>query len=161
MKLLILAFILIATNLINLLCLADAFPTQPNLQVTPGTLCQNPDAIRYPEKINYCNRNVKSDLKKEIIKTYDSLFGYTIESMDRNEFKIDHFIPLCMGGGNDKENLWPQHVSVYTITDPLEPTLCGKMEQGLLRQADAVEMIKRGKLNLDQVPSLLEQINAL
>jgi hypothetical protein len=140
---------------------ADQFPMGPNPQMTPGALCTHPDSLRYPEQIKYCNRNVASDLKNEIIQTYDKQFGYNIEAMDRSKFKIDHFIPLCAGGANDIQNLWPQHESVYTITDPLEPAICDKMAAGKLKQADAVDIIKRGKLNLSEVPALLKQVLAM
>ncbi len=140
---------------------ADQFPLEPKSQTTPGELCAHAEAYRYPEHIKYCNRDVDSKLKHEIIQTYDRQFGYSIEKMDRNKFKIDHYIPLCAGGGNDVTNLWPQHESVYSITDPLEPAICGKMAEGKLKQADAIEIIKHGKNNLKDVPALLKQVLAM
>ncbi|MGZ3690979.1 MAG: hypothetical protein ACXVAX_05735 [Pseudobdellovibrio sp.] len=140
---------------------ADQFPTMPNPQMTPGALCDNPTEYRYSEHIPYCNRNVDSSLKKQIIADYDSQFGYSIEQMNRQDFKIDHFIPLSIGGANSKENLWPQHKSVYTVTDPLEQALSDKMVAGKITQAEAVRVIKEGKLNLDRVPELLDYVNGL
>lgn len=137
------------------------FPTMPNLDMTPGMLCVTPDAKRYPEQINYCNRNVDTVTKDDVIRRYDSNFGYKIESMPRGDFKIDHLIPLCAGGANDERNLWPQHKSVYTITDPVEPLICGKMATGRLKQAQAVQMVIYAKTHLDQVPQILNQLNAL
>lgn len=139
----------------------DKFPMGPDPQTTPGTLCQKPDSYRYPEQIAYCNRAVSSELKNEIIQTYDRQLGYTIEQMDRQKFKIDHFIPLCAGGGNDRENLWPQHESVYSITDPIEPLICAKMAAGKLKQADAVNFVKREKLDLSQAQAVFDEVNAL
>ena len=80
--------------------------------------------------------------------------------MDRMKFKIDHFIPLCMGGSNDKSNLWPQHESVYKITDPLEPAMCNKMAEGKLLQAEAIDLIKYAKQHLDEVPRILREIES-
>lgn len=137
------------------------FPIRPNEEITPGHLCERADTIRYPEGIKYCNRDVQSNLKKEIIQEYDARFSYQIEQMDRLEFKIDHFIPLCMGGSNDRENLWPQHKSIYDITDPLEPEMCAKMANGKLLQRDAVELIKKSKRDLSEVPSVLKYIRSL
>jgi len=137
------------------------FPTGPNAQTTPGDLCTKPTAYRYPEKIKYCDRNVDSSFKNEIIQMYDRQFGYTIENMQRSQFKIDHYIPLCAGGSNERENLWPQHISVYTITDPLEPLICGKMAAGRLSQAKAVEFIKAAKNNLSMVPDIIKTVNRL
>ena len=138
----------------------DSFPKGPDANLTPGALCTSPDSYRYPEHIPYCSRNVDTITKKDVFAEYDKL-GYRTQSMNRGDFKIDHYIPLCMGGANSESNLWPQHKSVYAITDPLEPALCGKMAEGKLKQADAVRLMKQGKANLDQVPAILAQVNAL
>jgi len=137
------------------------FPTQPDAQLTPGAVCTHPDSYRYPEHIAYCSRAVDSQTKKDIIAQYDRERGFQIESMNRGDFKIDHYIPLCAGGANDRDNLWPQHKSVYAITDPLEPAICNQMAAGKLTQARAIEIIKQGKAHLDQVPDLLKQVNSL
>ena len=134
------------------------FPKNPNLVETPGKLCSHPTALRYPEKIAYCERNVDTYTKNTVITKYDKLFGYSIRQMNRGDFKIDHLIPLCAGGANDEENLWPQHKSVYEITDQLEPILCEKMAAGRLKQADAIKLIMQAKMNLDQASVILKQI---
>ncbi|MCX6130207.1 MAG: hypothetical protein NTX25_14225, partial [Proteobacteria bacterium] len=92
----------------------DSYPLFPADVLTPGATCKNPSEYRYPEQIPYCDRSVSSSTKNKVIRTYDSQLQYTIASMSRNDFKIDHYIPLCMGGANDVANLWPQHKSVYT-----------------------------------------------
>ncbi len=138
-----------------------AFPQGPDAQLTPGDVCHSPTAYRYPEHVPYCARNVESQLKREIIATYDRERGFSVASMPRGQFKIDHYIPLCMGGSNEKENLWPQHESIYNITDPMEPALCNKMAAGRVSQAKAMEMIRLGKANLSQVSQILKQIEAL
>ena len=137
------------------------FPKMPHLDMTPGLLCTTPDAKRYPEQIDYCNRAVDTYTKDDIIRKYDATFGYSIESMNRNDFKIDHLIPLCAGGANDERNLWPQHKSVYAITDPVEPLICAKMQKGTLKQAQAVQLVIFAKTHLDQVPQVLAQLNSL
>jgi len=81
--------------------------------------------------------------------------------MNRMDFKIDHFIPLCAGGSNDPVNLWPQHKSVYQQTDPVEPLLCQRMLEGKLSQTDAVKLIMRAKLDLNQVPVVMKILNGL
>ena len=137
------------------------YPKGPDQAITPGAICNAPDSYRYPEKIAYCTRNVSSELKNEIIDQYDSSLGYHIRELNRAQFKIDHYIPLCMGGSNDRTNLWPQHESVYTITDPLEQLSCDKMAAGKLTQKDAIEHIRRAKNNLDQAPEIIREIEAL
>jgi len=82
--------------------------------------------------------------------------------MDRKDFKIDHFIPLCAGGSNDPSNLWPQHKSVYEITDPVEPLICAKMAAGKLDQAYAIKLITTAKTtNLDEVKNVINILNKL
>lgn len=137
------------------------FPIGPHLTVTPGETCQDPDRYRYPERIPYCNRDVDTSTKWEIIRDYDSRFGYEIESMNRSSFKIDHFIPLCMGGSNSRLNLWPQHRTIYRQTDPLEGPLCELMADGKLLQRTAIRMIYTAKTDLDTVPAIKAEVRRL
>lgn len=139
----------------------DKFPVGPNPQTTPGSLCADSPVHRYPENIVYCERNVSSSTKNALIKMYDNQLGFEIGSMSRGEFKIDHFIPLSIGGSNNSDNLWPQHKSVYTVTDPLEQLLFDKIQDGHIKQADAIRVIREGKLNLARVPELMDYVQGL
>lgn len=140
---------------------SGSFPMGPDLKLTPGSLCNRPTQVRYPERINYCERDVESRLKWEIIRVYNVQLGYDIKDSDRGQYKIDHFIPLCMGGSNNPNNLWPQHVSIYQQTDPLEPVLCDKMKFGRLRQRDAIEMIMTAKRDLSKIRAIMARAQAL
>lgn len=140
---------------------AQDFPKGPELSETPGKLCELKVKYRYPEKIAYCERDVSYETKEMIIKEYDQKFDYSIERLPRGEFKIDHLIPLCAGGSNDITNLWPQHKSVYAITDPLEPVICSKMAQGRLKQADAVSLIIEAKTHLDRTKKIIDYVSRL
>lgn len=137
----------------------DGFPISPDQRLTPGSLCHS-KTYRYPEKIPYCARNVSSGKKRQIIATYDQVLHYGVGNMPRSLFKIDHYIPLCMGGSNEESNLWPQHESVYRITDVLEPLLCDKMAQGQMSQREAVELIRRAKADLSEVAKIVDQLKA-
>jgi hypothetical protein len=137
----------------------NRFPQMPDLTETPGKICENSGTRRYPEKVSYCARNVETSLKVEIIKRYDSVLGYQIQTMNRADFKIDHLIPLCAGGANDEDNLWPQHKSVYEITDPLEPLICEKMANGSLSQAEAVKIIMYAKTHLEEVSGIIQKLS--
>ncbi len=137
------------------------FPVSPDNQLTPGVLCTRPDGYRYPEHIRYCNRNVDVELKEEVIDTYDKARGFRVGRMNREDFKIDHFIPLCMGGANHRDNLWPQHKTVYEVTDPVEPLACQKMAEGKLKQNQAIVLIKKAKLDLKSVPEVMKYLNSL
>lgn len=138
-----------------------AYPQNPHPSLTPGALCNSRSTLRYPERIPYCDRDVSGDRKDLVVERYDANFGYQIERMGRRNFKIDHYIPLCMGGSNDETNLWPQHPSIYAITDPLEQALCDKMALGLLKQVDAVRLIKEAKNNLSRASAILESVRSI
>lgn len=153
---------LIALLLVNIsVSEASRFPKNPDISQTPGMLCDTPAEHRYPENVAYCGRDVDTYLKNSIIEKYDTLFGFEIKSMKRSDFKIDHLIPLCAGGANTEENLWPQHKSVYAITDPMEPVLCEKMKQGRLKQKEAVQMILKAKLNLELAPTIFRELKSI
>lgn len=140
---------------------SQAFPSGPQLSITPGKLCDRPNEYRYPEKIAYCERDVSYETKEALINEYDQKFGYAITTLPRADFKIDHMVPLCAGGSNDVVNLWPQHKSVYAITDPLEPILCAKMAQGRLKQVDAVKLVIEAKTNLSKTKAIIQYVNSL
>lgn len=139
----------------------SAYPIKPDPSLTPGQLCQYATRLRYPERIKYCERDVNTETKWQVIRLYVSKFSYNINPRNRMDFKIDHYIPLCMGGSNDVSNLWPQHEKVYAQTDPMEPLLCEKMSMGKLKQAQAIELIKRGKNDLSQIKDILAYANRL
>lgn len=156
-----LASVLVFSALAPAQSFADEYPTEPNPSLTPGALCDHPNEKRYPEGIDYCKRNVDGSEKAKVMSMYDSRLGYKTRSLPREQFKIDHYIPLCAGGANKFENLWPQHKSVYEITDPLEQVICEKMAQGKLMQKAAIELIRTGKNNLKQVDSILSHVRSL
>lgn len=161
LQILIVALVLSAAIQSNATMGNDRFPTHPDAQMTPGKLCENGSTRRYPEGIAYCNRSVERGLKADIFRAYDEDLGFETRQMNRGDFKIDHYIPLCAGGSNSIDNLWPQHRTVYAITDPMEPLICEKMSEGVLKQAEAVQLIKKGKNNLQEVPEIIEYLEAL
>lgn len=139
----------------------DQYPVGPNPESTPGSLCVNSPTRRYAENIIYCERNVSTQTKNALFKIYDEKFGYQMRQMSRGDFKIDHFIPLSIGGSNSSDNLWPQHKSVYRVTDPLEQLLSDKIQQGHIKQAEAIRVIREAKLNLGRVPELIDYVERL
>lgn len=136
------------------------YPMKPDPRLTTGMLCDRPVEYRYPEHVAYCGRDVDTETKAEIFAAYRKI-GYPMSSTNRADYKIDHYIPLCMGGANEKVNLWPQHVSIYTITDSIEASLCDKMKQGKLSQAKAVTLMKGVKNDLSTAPALVKYLSAL
>ena len=160
-KALVLRSLFVISFLFQSFALASgSFPDGPELKETPGSLCLS-GSKRYPENITYCVRVVTSDLKKQIIRMYDQEFGYSIQKLPRDQFKIDHFIPLSIGGSNSMNNLWPQHRSVYEITDPIEQLLSEKISQAKIKQEEAIKLIKEVKLNLSKAPEIEHYLQSL
>lgn len=137
------------------------FPTNPDRNLTPGSFCTHPDSYRYPEHIPYCERDVDTRLKREIFQDYNTKLGYHIDMSKRSDFKIDHLIPLCAGGSNQRDNLWPQHKSVYKYTDEMEMIACQKMADGRVTQRKAVDMLLEAKHDLSKAADILAQFKAM
>jgi hypothetical protein len=158
MKLVTMMFVLLFS--LSAFSFGKEYPLGPDAQTTPGSLCAKASEMRYPEGISYCKRDVGSQRKKQIFNTYRFL-GFTLPPNDRGSYKIDHYIPLCAGGSNANDNLWPQHKSVYAITDPIEPLICEKMSEGRLKQAEAVMLIKKVKNDLKTADEVFDYLNRL
>ena len=158
---LVLRSLFVLSFLFQSLALASgSYPDGPELTSTPGSLCEI-GVKRYPENIIYCERDVDTQLKKEIIRKYDQEFGYHIQTMPRDQFKIDHFIPLSIGGSNSITNLWPQHHSVYEITDPVEHLLGQKIAEAKVKQVEAIKLIREVKMNLSKAPEVIRYLQGL
>lgn len=154
-------FTLVLSLFVSLNAAALDYPKGPDAKLTPGSLCDHPTEYRYPERIAYCERDVDSHTKKEIFQIYREELGYTLDLRRREDYKIDHLIPLCAGGSNHDNNLWPQHVSVFTITDPLESTGCEKLKDGRITQMNLVKLILQAKKNISDAPRVLKHLQGL
>lgn len=154
--------ILIASFLSSTVSMAyfAEYPKTPEARLTPGSLCDRPDQYRYPERIAYCRRDVDRELKQEVFEDYRQL-GYHLPPHKRDQYKIDHYIPLCAGGSNREDNLWPQHVSVFTITDPMEAIGCQKLRDGRISQQDLVSKVRLVKNDLSKAPQVLQYLKSL
>ncbi len=136
-----------------------SFPIGPNPSLTPGSKCSRPSEFRYPEKVPYCDRDVSPALKVRVFSEYQKV-GFAFDMNKRNSFKVDHFIPLSLGGSNELNNLWPQHSSIYRITDPIEQLLFNQLSAGKMAQQEAIALIMRAKLNLDEAPGILKRLES-
>jgi hypothetical protein len=139
---------------------SDWFPKTPNERVTPGDICDIADSFRYPERIRYCERDVSKERKAAIFRVYDRELGFHTQEMNRTDFKMDHYIPLCMGGSNDNENLWPQHKTIYQHTDPIEPVLCELMAAGQILQLKAIAIIRSVKQHPETSEKVLRDLES-
>lgn len=136
-----------------------AYPLFPDARLTPGSLCQSPSTYRYPERIAYCERLVNTYDKELVFIAYRRL-GFSL-SGQRNQYKVDHLIPLCAGGSNDITNLWPQYYTISALTDPLEPLACEILAKGKITQQKVIELILKAKKNKAEIPVVMKQLQAL
>lgn len=143
------------TTLVSTAFVAQAeefYLSAPDLQLTPGDLCKTADELRYPEQIIYCKRDVSYEKKQYIFKLYMEKYkNFHIDDNNRYSYKVDHYIPLCMGGSNEIENLWPQYKNIYDITDEIESALCQELAVGNITQKEAIEKIRFAKNNVIQI----------
>lgn len=160
MKLLFIALLVISTTVSAASVFKAEFPLGPDSSLTPGALCDRPDSYRYPERIAYCNRVVDYTLKEDVFREYRHN-GYRLKIADRGDYKIDHLIPLCAGGSNRETNLWPQHVSIFKITDPMESLGCEKLKLAKIKQLQLVKLIIAAKRDLKLVPQTIKYLNSL
>jgi hypothetical protein len=154
--------LLALTLLSNVTFAADKiFPQTPDAKLTPGSLCDRPKSYRYKERIPYCKRDVSRRAKTEVFAVYRRELGYTLPPKDRHQYKIDHYIPLCAGGSNKMDNLWPQHSSIYKQTDAIEHLGCEKLAQGKVTQKELIRLIKEAKADVSKAGAILKEIKRL
>ena len=137
----------------------NAYPRGPDAGQTPGSLCQNPDSHRYPEQIPYCERNVSWATKEMIFINYRKL-GFSL-SGERDQYKIDHLIPLCAGGSNNENNLWPQYRTISERTDLIEMWGCEVLAKSRITQKELIDLVLKAKLDLKDAPGVLKYLKKL
>lgn len=137
----------------------NPFPRSPDLSLTPGALCTTPSEFRYPEQIAYCEREVNSWQKELVFLNYRKI-GFSL-SGERSQYKIDHFIPLCIGGSNDISNLWPQYFTVSKKTDALEPLACAALAKGKISQREVIDLVMAAKLDLTKLSETMKRLKKL
>jgi hypothetical protein len=106
---------------------AENLPIIPDPSLTPGAVASTDpsDVCGLVVGLTYSKRHrqTPAELKREIYAAY---------GMDRagRDFEIDHRVPLCIGGADARENLWPQegweHPS-YHDKDRLEAEVCRRV----------------------------------
>jgi hypothetical protein len=126
--------------LLVLLLFAQALPLPqaPNPTLTPGALCSplDPDFGHraYPAKLPLCKRHVTKSKERAVLKAYGLPYPTPGAA-------LDHRIPLCAGGSNAAENLWPEPKKPSLDKDKLERRLCGQLRQGTITQVEALRAL--------------------
>jgi len=124
---------------------AYGYPMVPEDDFTTGSLCTEEDTdfeeYRYEEEIPYCERRVSASLKARIYAEYK------IPKTEWQDYTIDHFIPLSLGGTNHSNNLWPENKAVKALRPGLEMELFIALRDGKISQKQAVDTVIEKKLN--------------
>jgi hypothetical protein len=149
----ILWLLVVVSNIALAQSFVAEYPVRPIPKLTPGELCNTPDAYRYPENIPYCERDVTFQQKEEVFQAYRRA-GFRLSLEERSSYKIDHYIPLCAGGSNSNNNLWPQHLSLFSVTDSIEKLGCDKMALGRVTQRRFVQLIRMVKHDLSKAEAV-------
>lgn len=122
-----------------------SYPLIPNEKISPGHICTINDADfqehRYPQNIVYCKRNLSFNKKTDIYNKY------AIDLSERDQYTIDHIVPLSIGGSNSELNLWPEHKEVKKTRPRLETCLFNLLKKDLIKQKIAVDFILKIKFN--------------
>ena len=123
------------------------YPMTPVQNMTPGDFCSDKsadfDGYRYEERIPHCRRNVSSATKRRVYEKY------RIPERDRDQYTIDHLIPLSIGGSNSIENLWPEAVELKrTFRPTLEDDIYKLIRDGEIEHEQAVECMYLAKYEL-------------
>ena len=121
-------------------------PTYPDPVLTPGVFDDNVTQSSVQKTICKANetaevRRVTEKMKREVFARYHLDYDKL-----RKAYEVDHFIPLCVGGANDIENLWPQRWSPKPGArekDIVESHLHKKICEGDLSLDEAQEIIKQ------------------
>jgi hypothetical protein len=126
---------IISTALLALTLLASNADAQdlllPNPKLTPGKLAQR-----------------DKDLHGVSIAMEQKVFNrYRIPWTRRAEFKIDHLIPLDLGGADHVENLWPQNLRIkpygYERKELLTRCLLLRIAEGRITLAQAQTAVQQ------------------
>ena len=114
----------------------------------PGQFCvcteNNPDFDGFrgaaPYRIAHCARNVSTSTKKRVYAIYG--IPYALHS----KYKIDHFIPLAIGGCNHIANLWPHLLNSEggnaNDKDKMEAVLYRALTNRKMTQEEAITKIR-------------------
>lgn len=111
-----------------------------------GDLCDTADhdfdGFRYQEHIPHCRRNVSHETKRAVANQFGIFDNF-------QNYEIDHYIPLSIGGSNSTDNLWPLPVPVARAKCELEGRVHQEVVRGEISQEQAIERVKEWKKFLE------------
>jgi len=110
----------------------------PDNTVTPGIVATTNKAAIVGTSWGKDERHVTHVMKVDVCYAYGVTSGCPGKS-----FEIDHRVPRCAGGADDKRNLWPQPISEAHLKDWLEDRICADIKAAKL-EPEAAQAIFLG-----------------
>ena len=108
-------------------------------EATPGDLCKEGDLdfsnFDYPSHVARCTRHVTKGMKQQVADYYE------VVEEDWSNYEFDHLYPLCAGGSNHIENLWPEPKELALEKDKIENKICRALKAGTMDQEEAIQEI--------------------
>ena len=117
------------------------YPHLPSPTLTPGAVASTDTALVCEKDYPARSRNVTNTTKNKV---------YALHKVDKAQCikgcKIDHLIPLSIGGSNDMTNLWPHEYGAdWTVFQKtrLEVRLRKEVCTGKMPIAEAQECVRK------------------
>lgn len=113
----------IAVALVLLLCVSTlAQADMPNASLTPGAVAETDSRIVCAYGYASEHRKVPYAERDAVYREYGIPRG-TRYASPRRGYRIDHLVPLELGGANTMRNLWPQRYADSKVKDRVEDAL--------------------------------------
>lgn len=106
--------------------------------LTPGRLCSQADPDFDHVSVGgfaVCKRHVTPTVRRTVFARYGIPRGRW------RDYELDHLVPLCAGGSNAVENLWPEPLAHAAKKDRLEAKVCSLLRARRVEQEAALVML--------------------
>jgi hypothetical protein len=124
------AFVIVAAmGAASVYVLADDRPTRPDKTLTPGVVEDVTSAV-------VCYRGYSEAHRRpfgapgEYERYVRVMNAYGLAKASWHSYQMDHLVPLCLGGADVEQNLWPQPLEEAHQKDRLEVKACRQVCAG-------------------------------
>lgn len=98
-------------------------PAIPDPHFTPGAIDATATTLQICEP-GYSRAHRMPRGSAEYDRWLAVMRAYRIPAAERHNYELDHLVPLCLGGADVTENLWPQKWSEAREKDDIERRAC-------------------------------------
>lgn len=118
--------------------LLAASPERPDPKLTPGEVFNvTKERVCSPRYATNA-RHVTREMKRATFRRYHVKYF-------PHAYQVDHLIPLCLGGRNSLENLWPEPIDRALESDKVERRLCHEVCAGEISLEEARRKVLKQK----------------